>query len=60
MKNAKMSLSYKELMILDHAIRCYQKRDNKMKNDEEAEERLLDRVNRNIKCIKVVGKYGER
>lgn len=52
MKKANMKLSYKELMILDHAIRLYLNRCKASEQDLEDENKLLDRVNNNIKCIK--------
>lgn len=47
-----MKLSYKELMILDHAIRLYLNRCKATDKDLKEENELLDRVNNNIKCIK--------
>ena len=52
MKSVSMKLSFKELFILEHALREYVKRDCITDKDAFDENRLLDRINNNIKCIK--------
>lgn len=52
MKTVKMELSYKELMILDHAINNYINRPHATQSDVREENTLLDRVNDNIKTFK--------
>lgn len=59
MKFVKMKLNFKELMILDHALNSYLNREYSTQIEINEENKLLDRINNNIKCIKRPG-YGRR
>ena len=47
-----MQLRYKELMMLDHALNYYINRPGVTEQDAREENKLLDRVNDNIKIVK--------
>lgn len=47
-----MNLTYKELFMLEHALKSYIDRKCATDKDRVDENALLDRVNNNIRCIK--------
>lgn len=51
-KFVRMKLNFKELFILEHALRTHINRECATDKDIVEENQLLDRVNNNIRCIK--------